>query len=98
MAGTGGVLRDAERRALPATPQKDPAAVSAIVSAERPKTTAPAADGSVLGEIEAVKFFGSTDFAEEHGLVKKVLAALGPGAKTVDDVSEALRNVRQDLM
>lgn len=98
MAGTGGVLRDAERRALPATPQKDPAAVSAIVSAERPKTAAPAADGSVLGEIEAVKFFGSTDFAEEHGLVKKVLAALGPGAKTVDDVSEALRNVRQDLM
>lgn len=98
MAGAGGVLRDAERRVVPVVPKKDQGAGPAIVSEGRAKAASPAADGSVLGEISSVKIFGSTEFAEEHGLAEKVLAALGTGEKTSDDVAEALRSVRQDLM
>ena len=98
MAGAGGVLRDAERRALSAVPKKDPGASPTITSEDRPKAASTASDGKKLGAIENVKFFGSTEFAEEHGLAEKVLAALGTGEKTSDEVSEALRSVRQDLM
>jgi len=98
MAGTGGPLRDAERRVLGNLPTKadreQPQVVSPQKADEQPKSV----DNRVIGEISAIHFFGSTDFAEEHGLGDKLLSALGSGVKTVGDVTAAMTQVRQELM
>ena len=99
MAGSGGVMRDAERRALAPVPTKEadrlPPSVQTGVSAERQDESSK----EVLGVIETVKVFGSVEFAEREELSSKILTALGEGGeKTLGDVREALSAVRQDFV
>lgn len=99
MAGTGGVMRDAERRAMPRTPSGD----AARLVAEPPKTgedspPADPADLRKLGPVSSVTLLGATEFAESEGVGAKILEALGPGEKTVADVKAALAKVRQDMV
>ena len=99
MAGTGGVMRDAERRAMPRTPSGD----AARPVAEPPKTgedspPADPADLRKLGPVSSVTLLGATEFTESEGVGAKILEALGPGEKTVADVKAALAKVRQDMV
>ena len=98
MAGTGGVMRDAERRVLESPRTKSVRKDPQIVAEGRPDEQSMPGDGKVIGEIASVRFFGSTDFAEEHGLGEKLIEALGTGEKTNGDVAAAMTKVRQELM
>lgn len=99
MAGTGGVMRDAERRALGGVPEKDAKKVADVLPGQKADEAPRPGDDKPLGEIAAVKVFGSTAFAEDTGLADRLLAELkGEGAKTAGDVSKAIAKVRQDLM
>ena len=102
MSGTGGVMRDAERRALAPLPSREADKlpdVKPAKQAEDPRLKAAAE--KVLGPIEGVTVFGSREFAEREdvaGRIKTELDAKGEGDRTVGDVSEVLAKVRQDLM
>ena len=99
MAGTGGVMRDAERRALAPLPTKE--AGKAAPSVQTDASAAPQDESSkaTLGVIETVKVFGSVEFAEREELSAKILMALGEGGeKTMGDVKAALAAVRQDFV
>ena len=99
MAGTGGPMRDAERRALaPAIPKAEKKVPSLNV-AEKASAPSPSAESDkVLGPIEAVKVNGSKEFAEREGLANRILDALGEGDKTLADVQAAIAEVRGDYM
>ena len=99
MSGTGGVIRDAERRVLaPERPSsKDVAAPE--IKAKRSAPTLQKADAEkVIGSIAAVKVFGSVEFAERENVSGRILSALGEGEKTVGAVLGALESVRQELL
>lgn len=104
MSGTGGVMRDAERRALAATPSKDAKANAAPVSDAAPAEQEldkrlKAVEKKVLGPISDVKVFGSVEFAEKTGIAEKLLAELsGDGDRTIGDVTAAIAKVRKELM
>ena len=99
MSGTGGVMRDAERRVLGELPKREVRKRADVISAQKSEEHSKPGDGRVLGEIAAVKVFGSTEFAEETGIAGRLLAELkGEGAKNVGDVSKAIASVRQGLM
>ena len=90
MAGTGGVMRDAERRALAPTEAAVPKSNPAISGAKKPEVADAKKTGKVLGPIEAVKINGSKEFAERERLAERILAELGAGGdKTLDDVKAA---------
>ena len=107
MAGTGGVLRDAERRALapavePSAPGEAPAppAEAAPVEADA-KPAAPekeSAGSRVLGPVSAVAVSGSREFAAKERIAERIQAALGDGDKTVSDVTAALFAVKQEMI
>ena len=99
MAGTGGVMRDAERRVLVGLPEKDAGKQAEIIPEQRPEVSSKPGVEKVLGEIAAVKVFGSKKFAANLGVAGKLLEELkGEGAKTDGDVSKAIAKVRNDLM
>ena len=100
MAGTGGVMRDAERRALkPVVAPKEAKKLPEAKDAAKSDPNLDAVKGRVIGPIAAVKVFGSTEFADREGVSAKVLEALGgEGDKTIGDVLEAMEKVRQDLV
>lgn len=100
MAGTGGVMRDAERRALsPATPAKDGQAAAGVAAGTPSVALSPEVSSKVIGPVAAVRIFGSTAFAEREEISTKVLAALGAtGDKTVGDVLGAIETVRKELL
>ena len=99
MAGTGGPMRDAERRVLGELPKKDAGKQAEIIPEQKPEVASKPGDEKVLGEIVAVNVFGSTEFAANVGIADRLLEELkGEGAKTAGDVSKAIAKVRQDLM
>lgn len=99
MAGTGGPMRDAERRVLGELPKKDAGKPADIIPEQKPEVSPKPGDEEVLGEIVAVNVFGSTEFAANVGIADRLLEELkGETAKTAGDVSKAIAKVRQDLM
>ena len=99
MAGTGGPMRDAERRVLGELPKKDAGKQAEIIPEQKPEVSPKPGDEKVLGEIVAVNVFGSTEFAANVGIADRLLEELkGETAKTAGDVSKAIAKVRQDLM
>lgn len=99
MAGTGGPMRDAERRVLGELPKKDVGKQAEIIPEQKPEVSFKPGDEKVLGEIVAVNVFGSTEFAANVGIADRLLEELkGETAKTAGDVSKAIAKVRQDLM
>lgn len=100
MAGTGGIMRDAERRAValpdvppPEAPQEALEAPPPAPQAEAPQPSAP-----VIGPVNAVVAHGSTEFAGRADIPSRLLAALGPGDKTLEDVRNAIVAVRDELI
>lgn len=99
MAGTGGPMRDAERRVLGELPQKDMRKQPDIIPEQKPEEQPKPGDEKVIGEIMSINVFGSTDFAATVGVADRLLDELkGEGQKTAGDVSKAIAKVRQDLM
>ena len=98
MAGTGGPMRDAERRVLGDIPRKDVGKQPEIIPEQKAEGQPKPGDEKVLGEVAAIRFFGSTEFAEKHALGDRLLAALGSGEKTVAEVTAAMTKVRLELM
>ena len=101
MAGTGGVMRDAERRAL-APAQAQPDRKIPEVKAAAPESSGSTAQtGKVIGEIETVSILGSTAFAEREDIDVggRILAALGgPGVRTEGEVADAIAKVQHYLL
>lgn len=99
MAGTGGQMRDAERRVLGTLPKKEVRKQADIISGQKLEDKSKPGDEKVIGEIMSINVFGSTDFADKVGVGDRLLEELkGEGAKTAGDVSKAIAKVRQDLM
>ena len=98
MAGTGGVMRDAERRALAPVPTKDAGTIPSLRTGGGAEPQ-DASSQEVLGVIETVQVFGSIEFAEREEVSSKILAALGEGGeKTMGEVKAALAAVRQGFI
>ena len=85
MAGTGGVMRDAERRALTPPPADKDRKVPQIAASAPKKDSAGKDDDKVLGPITEVRFYGATNFAEQVRLPQG--AELPNGEKLEDDMS-----------
>ena len=99
MAGTGGQMRDAERRVLGTLPKKEALGQADVISAQKPEEQSKPGDEKVIGEIASINVFGSTEFANRVGVGDRLLEELkGGGAKTAGDVGKAIAKVRQDLM
>ena len=99
MVGTGGPMRDAERRVLGDLPTKNVRKQPELLSGQKTEVQSSAGDEKIVGEIVAVKTFGSTEFAEKMGIANRLLEELqGDVPKSVGDVSKAIAKVRQDLM
>lgn len=102
MAGTGGIMRDAERRAVasPDVLSTDAAEPHEILASptSAPQAEAPLPAAPVIGPVNAVVTHGSTDFAGRVGIPSRLLAALGPGDKTLEDVRNAIVAVRDELI
>jgi len=102
MAGTGGIMRDAERRAVasPDVQSTDAAEPHEILASptSAPQAEAPLPAAPVIGPVNAVVTHGSTDFAGRVGIPSRLLAALGPGDKTLEDVRSAIVAVRDELI
>ena len=99
MAGTGGTMRDAERRVLGDLPKKEVRKQANILPEQKPEGRSRQVDGKVFGEIAAVNVFGSKEFAGKVGIAERLLEELkGEGAKTAGDVGKAIAKVRKDLM
>ena len=97
----GGTMRDAENRALDVpAPAKESAAPKLTASGQEKPAEQSAEDVRVLGVVESVRVFGSTNFAERVGLADRLLAALGTNdaARTVGEVTAAIASVRAELL
>ena len=100
LSGTGGVMRDAERRAMtpaPAREGKKAPEISAGNVAEQ--KLGPVADKTV-GAVAAVKVVGSREFAEREDVADSILKELGANAAsvTVGDITRAIQTVRGELL
>jgi len=99
MSGAGGIMRDAERRALAPTEAAPKKEAPAISGAKKPEVVPANKTGKVLGPIEAIKINGSREFAEREHLADRILKALGAGGdKTLDEVKAAIDEVRGKIM
>ncbi len=100
MSGAGGIMRDAERRALaPATVGRDtPKEAKLPGAADERQAEADPADSRVLGHVSSVRFLGSAEFAESEGVGEALLYELGAGEKTMGDVKAAIMRVRRDMV
>ena len=99
MSGTGGVMRDAERRALAPAQVTTDGKVPEISPAGQKKELSRAGDDKVLGPISEVQVYGATNFADQVKLSERILDRLQDGgSKTMGQVKDALADVRQDLI
>ena len=102
MAGAGGVIRDAERRALarPKPVKKDKSVPDVKQdSANVPSPIQKDVESKIVGPISNVRVFGSTAFAEKEGISGLMLDGLGSdGDKTVGEILKALQKVRARLL
>ena len=100
MAGTGDVMRDAERRAFtPVVPVKKGSGAVDMAAEPSPAALSPEVEGRKIGQISAVRVFGSAEFAEREGIPAKVMSELGAeGDKTVGDILAAIDRVRKTLL
>ena len=100
MAGTGGVMRDAERRALPTVKPKEDAKVPELkASVQKGDVKEDAANGKMLGVIEEIVIFGAKEFAERESVADRIAERLCDGTpKTEAQVKDALSQTRYDLM
>lgn len=99
MGGMGGPGRDEMHRVLGGAPKKEVRAQDGVVPAQASEDRLKPGDEKMFGEIESVKVFGSTEFADKTGIAGRLLEELkGEGSKTVGDVGKAISKVRQDLM
>ena len=100
MAGTGGVMRDAERRALSTKKPKGDGKVPELKAAsQKGEGKADASKGKTLGAIEEIVVFGAKEFAERESVADRIAEHLCDGTpKTESQVKDALAAVRQDLM
>lgn len=100
MAGTGGVMRDAERRALtPSLPVKDNKGTTDVTAEKSPVALSQEVAEKQIGPIASIRVFGATEFAEREEIPAKILTALGSeGDKTVGDVLGAIEAVRKELL
>lgn len=104
MAGTGGVMRDAERRAVTPAAARKPAAAPNIKTGktdEDPRLKAVAK--KELGPISMVRFYGAAEFAHKEDIGSLIMAALDADgesgkSKTVGQVTRALASARKELM
>ena len=100
LSGTGGVMRDAERRAVAPVPEKEgkkaPEISAGNVAEQKP---GPMADRTI-GEVTAVKVVGSREFAEREGVADSILRELGTNdaTVTVGDITRAIQTVRGELL
>lgn len=99
MAGTGGVLRDAERRVLGDRPTKDAKPIAAVAPEQKTDPRLKDAADKKLGPISNVQILGSSAFAEEHRIADRLQAELsGEDAQTVGDVAQAIAKIRSEMM
>ena len=100
MSGTGGVMRDAERRALtPSLQVKDNKGTTDVTAEKSPVALSQEVAEKQIGPIASIRVFGATEFAEQEGIPAKILTALGSeGDKTVGDVLGAIEAVRKELL
>lgn len=99
MAGTGGPMRDAERRVFGVLPGKESRKQPDAIREQQPEEQPKPGEGKAFGEIESVNIFGSTEFAAKAGVADKLLEKLKDGSvKTAGDVSKAIAEVRRGLM
>ncbi|MBP5510931.1 MAG: ShlB/FhaC/HecB family hemolysin secretion/activation protein [Kiritimatiellae bacterium] len=97
--GAGGVMRDAERRALDAQMPKGDAKVPALKAPDKKDGQADAAKAGTLGVIEEIVIFGAREFAERVSLADRIAEHVCDGtAKTDKQVNEALAVVRNELL
>ena len=97
----GGVMRDAENRALDtSSPAKKETSPKLSASGQEKSSAQSAEDAKDLGVIEAVRVYGSTNFAERVRLGARILDALGTNdaVRTVGEVNAALASVRTALL
>ncbi len=77
MAGTGGVMRDAERRALMPAPANRERKVPQLSASPQKEAVVSKEDGKVLGPITDIRFYGATNFASTVKLPKGTKLSTG---------------------
>ena len=101
LSGAGGVMRDAERRAIAPVASRPTTTPAGVVTAA-PKTTetaGAAGNGLTVGPIRHVAVKGSVEFAEREQIAERLLAQFPNHFDVkVDDVSAAILRVKTDLL
>ena len=99
IAGAGGPLRDAERRALSSVPEKRDAVVPTVSATSRQDAVPEAARQRVVGPVREVKVVGADEFAAKERLGERLLAEFKSGEDaTVETILGALSHVKGELM
>lgn len=98
MAGTGGVMRDAERRALSTEKPEKTGEVPEIEPGKSDSALSDDKKAAILGEVASVTVHGSVEFAERMDIATRLMAELGEGVKTAGEVEAALAKIRQEFM
>ena len=99
MEGTGGVMRDAERRALvPAVPH-DNKSISELPVPKPSENLSKDVSEARIGAVENIIIYGSKEFAEREDVAGRLLAILNvEGERTMGEIQGAIAKVRQDLL
>lgn len=99
MAGTGGVMRDAERRALNTEKPKREAQIPKMAKAAGTTKKLPA-DARKLGEIREIEVVGDLDFAamERVDISGRLMKRLAGGERTKGEIRQALDEVKKELL
>ncbi len=99
MAGAGGVMRDAERRALKSVPTSQADSLPTVVTTDPATNRYTGVDAKKIGIIAGIRILGSVKFANNEEIVQKLLKILDDGTeKTVGEVNSAFSAVRQELL
>lgn len=100
LSGTGGVMRDAERRAMTPAPEKEGAKAPEISAGNVAEQKLGPRTDKAVGPVETVKVVGSREFAEREGVADSILRELGTNAVpvTVGDITRAIQSVRGELL
>lgn len=99
MAGTGGIMRDAERRALSSTkPQGEGKIAEVPPSNDEIKPSA--ADKKLVGAVTSIRVVGDTEFAldAQIDIPRRLLTRLEGGERTFGEIRQAVSDVRKDLL
>ena len=100
MAGAGGVMRDAERRALaPSAPANDRSVPDISVPRGSREQGGHPQSSAVIGPIVGIRVNGTQNPAVRDEVAEGLLAELGgEGDKTLGDVTAAIARVREGMM